>query len=494
MKYQHQPVATSSGFRANHSGSATPTQMNNQTVRTLKPPRLLSLLTLIVFATSSCRTGSVSSAPTTRWVITDHGAVADGTTLNTKAIQGTIDLCAASGGGVVVVPKGVFISGAIFFKPHVNLLIEKDGVLKGSTNPDDYPQVQTRWEGNERVWTSAFVNFFNMTGVTLSGEGMIDGSGTEFSRGGPPRRPPSTNAQAVAASPQTNNAARGGGPGGPGGGGRPRLIAFQSCQDVRVSGLHFKDEASWCLFMVYCTNCVAENLVIRAAHTIPSSDGMDFDSCNHVHVTGCDIDCNDDCISIKCGKDDDGRRVNRPSENILIEKTRFGYGQGGVAMGSEVTGGIHHVEVRDCVFEDGNWAPIRFKSQPSRGGLIDDITYRDCQLHGTREAFEFNMEWRMVNVQPPAKVPTEVRNVKLINITGTANSVGMFHGTANDPITGVTFIGCHITAPRGLTLEHTRNVDTSGLTIDGVTGDPIQLRGDNGPAAQPATPAKPPAS
>jgi polygalacturonase len=247
--------------------------------------------------------------------------------------------------------------------------------------------------------------------------------------------------------------------------------------------------------MVYCTNCVAENLVIRAAHTIPSSDGMDFDSCNHVHVTGCDIDCNDDCISIKCGKDDDGRRVNRPSENILIEKTRFGYGQGGVAMGSEVTGGIHHVEVRDCVFEDGNWAPIRFKSQPSRGGLIDDITYRDCQLHGTREAFEFNMEWRMVgNIQPPAKVPTEVRNVKLINITGTANSVGMFHGTANDPITGVTFIGCHITAPRGLTLEHTRNVDTSGLKIDGVTGDPIQLRGDNGPAAQPATPAKPPAS
>ena len=99
MKYQHQPVATSSGFRANHSGSATPTQMNNQTVRTLKPPRLLSLLTLIVFATSSCRTGSVSSAPTTRWVITDHGAVADGTTLNTKAIQGTIDQCAASGGG-----------------------------------------------------------------------------------------------------------------------------------------------------------------------------------------------------------------------------------------------------------------------------------------------------------------------------------------------------------------------------------------------------------
>jgi polygalacturonase len=158
-----------------------------------------------------------------------------------------------------------------------------------------------------------------------------------------------------------------------------------------------------------------------------------------------------------------------------------------------VTGGIHHVEVRDCVFEDGNWAPIRFKSQPSRGGLIDDITYRDCQLHGTREAFEFNMEWRMVGpIQPPAKIPTEVRNVKLINITGTANSVGSFHGTADDPITGVTFTGCEITAPRGLTLEHTRDVDTSGLKINGVTGDPITLLGDNAAATQtPVSPTPP---
>ena len=449
---------------------------------------LPAMFALIVFATTSCCTSHVSSTKSTRWPVTDHGAVGDGATMNTKAIQDTIDQCAASGGGVVVVPKGVFFSGAIFFKQGVILLIEKDGILKGSTNSADYPQVQTRWEGNERLWTSAFVNFFNMTNVTLSGEGMIDGSGTEFSRGGP-RRAPSTNAPIAIISPASNNVPRAIG----GGGGRPRLIAFQSCKAVHVSGLHFKDEASWCLFMVYCEDVLAENLVIRAAHTIPSSDGMDIDSCNHVHVIGCDIDCDDDCISIKCGKDDDGRRVNRPSENILIEKTRFGYGQGGVAMGSEVTGGIHHVEVRDCVFEDGNWAPIRFKSQPSRGGLIDDITYRDCQLHGTREAFEFNMEWRMVGpIQPPAKVLTEVRNVKLINITGTANSVGSFHGTAADPITGVKFTGCEITAQRGLTLEHTRDVDMSGLKINGVTGDPITLLGDNAAAAQtPVSPTPP---
>jgi polygalacturonase len=403
-----------------------------------------------------------------RFVITDHGAVGDGATMNTKAIQETIDQCATKGGGVVVVPKGVFFSGAIFFKQGVNLLIEKDGILKGSTNAADYPQVATRWEGVEREWSSAFVNFFNMTNVELFGEGMIDGSGTEFSRGF--RRPPSTNAPVAAIAPATNNVPRVGG-------GRPRLIALQSCKDVRVSGLHFKDEASWCLFMVYCENVLAENLVIRAAHTIPSSDGIDIDSCNHVHVIGCDIDCNDDCISIKSGKDADGLRVNRPSENILIEKTRFGFGHGGVAMGSEVSGGIRHVEVRDCVAE-GNAEVVRFKSQPSRGGVVEDIVYRNIEMKNSRAAVSFNLAWRMVPpIAPPAKVLTQVRNVRLINLHGTVNSVGSISGLPGSFVSDVKFEDCHLTAQRGLTLENTRDIDTTGLKIEGVSGEAVTQTG-----------------
>ena len=168
---------------------------------------------------------------------------------------------------------------------------------------------------------------------------------------------------------------------------------------------------------------------IRAEHNIPSSDGIDVDSSRHVLITKCDIDVNDDCISIKAGKDADGARVNRPCEDIIIEKMRFGYGHGAVAMGSEVTGGIRNVEVRDCVVEDDHWEPIRFKSQPSRGGVVENITYRNIQLKNTRQAFNFNMEWRMVPpIAPPAKVLTVVRNVKLINITGTVKAGGVIHG------------------------------------------------------------------
>ncbi len=112
-----------------------------------------------------------------RYIITDYGAVGDGQTLNTAAVQSAIDLCASQGGGTVVVPGGVFLTGAVFLKQGVNLHIEKGGVLKGTVNPDDYPQVFTRWEGVECEWTSALINAFNMTGMHLTGEGLLMAQG-----------------------------------------------------------------------------------------------------------------------------------------------------------------------------------------------------------------------------------------------------------------------------------------------------------------------------
>jgi polygalacturonase len=418
---------------------------------------LVLLLALLLSVTSA------QAAATTRWVITEHGAIGDGSTLNTKAIQTTIDECAKRGGGVVVVPKGVFLTGAIFFKPNVNLLVEKDAVLKGTTNLNDYPLVPTRWEGIERQWTAALINCFAMTNFSLAGEGTIDGSGDRWTY--PQRRTASAASETDTPAPSTNSVARRG---------RPRLIALQNCKDVRVADLRLLNQASWGLFMVYSEDVLASNLVIRAEHFIPSSDGIDIDSCRRVRVSGCDIDVNDDCISIKSGRDEDGRRVNRPCEDLVIEKTRFGYGHGGVAMGSEVSGGIRRVEVRDCVVEAGNWAPIRFKSQPSRGGLIEDIVYRNIEIRDARQAVEFNLAWRMVPpIAPPAEVLTQVRNVRLIRITGKVGSVGSIRGLQDSPIVGVKFEDCHLTARRNLFLENTRDIDTSGLKVQ-ISESPTQ--------------------
>jgi polygalacturonase len=415
-----------------------------------------------------------NAKPLRRYVVTDYGAVADGKTVNTKAIQAAIDKCASSGGGVLVIPKGTFLSGAIFLKQGVNLLVEKDGVLKGTTNIDDYPVIQTRWEGTEEPWTSAFVNAEGVTGLEISGEGMIDGSGEEWLQNNPPRRPrPAPTAGDAAAGaaptapppgPQTSGPRRG----------RPRLIGIQNSKHVRIADLNLHNQAVWCLFILYSEDVTAEGLHITAEHNIPSSDGIDIDSSKHVVVNNVYIDVNDDCISIKSGKDADGLRVNRPAEDILIENSHFAYGQGGVAMGSETSGGIRNVEVRDSVFDSGNWAPIRFKSQPSRGGVVENITYRNIKLNGTRQAFEFNLEWRMVPpIAPPAKVLPIVRNVKIINVSGDVQSVGIMHGLAGSPIDGVSFEDCKITADKGFRLDHARNVDLKGLTLDVKQGDAI---------------------
>jgi len=407
---------------------------------------------------------SPDHSPKKRVLITDFGALADGTTVNTKAIQSAIDKCAGSGGCTIVVPKGTFLSGAIFLKQDVNLSVEKDGVLKGTTNIDDYPIINTRWEGVEESWTSAFVNADGLTDLEISGEGTIDGSGEEWVQKNPMRRP-APGAQPAERPPAPPPGQRRG---------RPRLIGIQNSKHVRVADLNLHNQAVWCLFLLYSEDVVAENLKITAEHNIPSSDGIDIDSSKHVRVNNVYIDVNDDCISIKSGKDADGLRVNRPAEDIVIENSHFAYGHGGVAMGSETSGGIRNVEVRNCVADSGNWAPIRFKTQPSRGGVVENITYRDMKLHDTRQAFEFNLEWRMVPpIAPPAKVLPVVRNVNIINVSGDVQSVGVIHGLEGSPIRDIHFVNCQITAQKGFHLDHARNVDLSGLKLDVKDGDAI---------------------
>jgi len=433
-------------------------------------------------------TGTAQAAAK-RYVITDFGAVTNAQTINTKAIQTAIDLCAGSGGGVVVVPKGTFMSGALFFKQGVNLLVEKDGVLKGSTNQDDYPQINTRWEGVERVWTSAFLNFDRMTNVLVTGEGTIDGSGDLWMRnGGFGRRgrrggtnsvPAQFSSQselrssgATPANTFTNTFGTNGFPRR----GRPRMICFSNCRNVRITDLHLQQQAVWCLHLLYCRNVVVNNLDIRALQYIPSSDGIDVDSSRDVKISRCTISCFDDDISIKSGKDADGLRVNRPSENITISDCTIGSG-GGIDLGSEVSGSIRHVLVQRCKFT-GTSSAARMKSQPSRGGVIEDITWRDIQLNGARAAFDFNLAWRMVPpIAPPAKVLTVVRNIRLINFSGTAQSGGDMHGLKDGPIQGIKFRNCNITTQRGLVLSNVQDPDLSGLKLKVAEGDPI-IRSD----------------
>jgi polygalacturonase len=386
--------------------------------------------------------------------IADGGAVGDGATMNTKAIQAVIDRCSAEGGGIVVVPKGVFLTGSIFLKQGVSLRVEKGGTLKGSDQLKDYlPEGAS--ETQRGLQPFALINADGLTGSVLSGKGTIDGSGqrwwTEYWK------------LRNAKDPDLGFKTR-----------RPKLVHFTSCNKIGIVDLKLENEAEWCVDFQICNDVVAQNLTIRAGHNAPSSDGIDPDSCSRVLITGCSIEVDDDCISIKAA-----RRATiphpLPCEYVIVQYCHFHYGQGGVDIGSETSGGIRHVEVRDCTADGDNWAAVRFKTAPDRGGVVEDITYRNFRLDGVRAAFEINMNWYSGTGHPaaPGEVLPVFRDIHLIDVTGMATSAGVIRGLAGSPVTGLTFCDCQIIAKKGLTIEQANNVDLSGLAVEILPAEPV---------------------
>ena len=476
-------------------------------------------LCVLVIALLVMRVPSAVADAGKTYVVTDYGAVGDGQTLNTKALQALIEKVSTDGGGTVVVPSGTFMTGSLFFKKGVSLEVQKDGVLKGTVNQADYPMVQTRFEGIERMFTAALLNWDGVDNASLSGDGTVDGSGDLWmNRGGARGRAggaagPTTGPTTLAAgrrggtgpelgrgfaTPTTNPLTRGATTGpvarGMNGPGRPRLICISNSTNFRVSDIHLTKQAIWCLHLLYDDNVTVDNVNIRAVALIPSSDGIDVDSSTHVTIMHCDIDCHDDDIALKSGKDADGRRVNKPTEYVTITDCTIGAGEG-IAMGSEVTGSIRHVLIERCRFNGSNQV-VRLKSQPSRGGVIEDITYRDCTFQDVRIAYQFLMTWDMrLEAAPQAPVLTQVRNVRIINVSGTARQLGSMDGINDTDIQDVKWVNCNVTAATGMTINHATNIDLSGLKAT-VTDGPEFVSQNTAaivyPATQPAAPSPKP--
>ena len=389
-----------------------------------------------------------------------------GKTLNTAAIQKAIDACSAAGGGTVVIPRtdrgSVYMSGAIFLKKGTNLRIEKEAVLKGLARPGPIPdhrhplrrhraafhvRLPQRHQprrhhrlrrGHDRRFRRPVAQRHHQGSRAGRRLRRPDPAG-QHARARP--RPRSNGAHAAASNPLHRPAdrshAHAGQPAAAGdrtaGPNRPRLALFSNCTNTAIKDLHLQNQAVWCLHILYCTDFLVDNLtILDPTHTVPSSDGIDIDSSRRVRVNKTTISVNDDCISIKSGKDADGRRVNRACEDILIVNSHMAEGQGGAAMGSEVSGTIRNVEVRDMLVDSGNWAPIRFKSQDTRGGTVENIVYRNLKIAGVRQVFDFNLN--LGRHQPSGFcMPTTVKNIYIINVSGSASGGGAIVGLPDSP-------------------------------------------------------------
>lgn len=371
--------------------------------------------------------------------VMDFGASGNGIEKDTKAIQAASDAAYGNGGGTVVIPAGTYLTGALFFRNGVNLEIKEGATLVSTVDSDDFPQIPTRFEGTEKYWRCALLNFDNSRNVRVWGGGTILGRGQEWAK--------NTNKDGLW--------------------GRPRMICFTNCPGGSIKGLTMKDHASWCLHILYTDGFTIDSLNISVSSYVPSSDGVDIDSSSNIEMTGVYTKVTDDCLSIKSGKNEDGRRVGRPSMNIVVRGCNFDGGHG-VAMGSEISGCIRNVLIEDCSCGAENRAPVRFKSQPSRGGIVENITFKDMKLDGCGTFIDANMIWRMVEDYEPFSPRTRLGNIQVINVSGTVKSVGNIIGDPAEPIPEGTFIfrDCRIRADRGLSLSNVLQKNFDGLEAE----------------------------
>lgn len=431
--------------------------------------KIATLLVALVCGVFHDARGAVG-VPGARYVISGHGAVGDGKTVNTAAIQRLIDRCAAAGGGVVVVPKGTYLSGSIFLKQGVSLHLEREAVLKGSQNTNDYPWIATRIAGLEMKWPAALVNADGVTNLVVSGEGTIDGSGERWWREYWEAR----KREEGDVDPHFKVA-------------RPRLIHIIRSHNVVVRDVLLRDPAFWNLQLTYCDGVEVSNLTVRAVGKgvrAASSDGIDIDSTRNVRITGCDIECDDDGISLKAGRDADGLRVNRPTENVVIRDCRVGPAAGLVALGSETSGGIRNVRIYDCKANHGCGEVVRFKTRMGRGGTVEDVLYENIEAEGVRTVFNFNMDAFATTWLPegfrtpvPAELGTPVfRNIRIRNLVArNCVSAGRLTGIAESPLRDIVLQNVEIEAASGFTLSNVQglrfeNVKLNGKAIEAPAG------------------------
>ncbi len=361
--------------------------------------------------------------PNREFKITDYGAVEGGKQDCTDAIKRAIEKCSSSGGGKVVVPEGIYLTGAIYLKSNVNLHLLKNSTLLFSTDPKAYmPVVFTRWEGTECMNFSPFIYAFKEKNIAVTGEGTLDGGASDANwwawarRGTDGKSPATVDVKAL------NELSDKGVPVEKRIFGerhylRPNFFAPNRCQNVMIEGLTIVRSPMWEINPVLCTNVIVRGLKITSHG--PNNDGCDPEASKNVLIENCLFDTGDDCIAIKSGRNDDGRRVGVAVENLIIRGCTMKDGHAGVAIGSEIAGGCRNVFIENCKMDSPNLdRALRFKSNARRGGVVENIFMRNVEVGKVSEAF-ITVDF-LYEEGPKGNFMPAVRNVYVENVTAKA--------------------------------------------------------------------------
>lgn len=358
------------------------------------------------------------------------GAVTDGTTVNTRLINSTIERLAGEGGGTLFFPAGRYLTGPIRLKSNITLELEAGATLLFSTNFDDYlPFVEVRHEGVMMKSFCPLIYATDAENITIKGEGTLDGQGKawwdEFFKvlidlrdNGKrdvnkyqPLFEKENDVKKIAS--ETNEDWHGtldrrff----------RPPFIQPIRCKNVRIEGVKIINSPFWTVNPEFCDNVTVDGVTIHNVDS-PNTDGINPESCRNVHISNCHISVGDDCITIKSGRDLQARNIGAACENITVTNCTMLSGHGGVVIGSEMSGGVRRVTITNCVFE-GTDRGIRLKSTRGRGGIVEDIRISNIVMKDIKkEALTFNLKYSRMPQEPKSERTPVFRNIHISGVT-----------------------------------------------------------------------------
>jgi polygalacturonase len=407
------------------------------------------------------------SIPARKFLITDFGAVGDGKTLNTDAFRKAIAACQKAGGGEIIVPAGTFVTAPIAFTSNMALVLERGAIIRGSDNFKDYEKpitdAKNRTTGRARTTILPLIGGENLSNIEIRGAGAIDGAGflwwqrfrAERAAGVPQQGQP----RAENAPPESP---------------RPKLILLVNCRRVRIQGVTLKDSPQFHLVPHRCHEVTIEDVKIFAPANSPNTDGIDPTGSRNVLIRRCVIDVGDDNVSFKSNPHEE------PLENVLVTDCTFKHGHG-ASVGSNTGGGIRNITVEHCTFEETDNA-IRIKSRRDRGGVVENVIYRDLKMKNVGVAILINLFYfdkegeRERKAAPVTSTTPIVRNVQIINVTvDGAKTAGEIVGLPEMPVTGVRLENVRIRAKTGMRVQDAKDVALQNVQITPERGEPLVI-------------------